>query len=131
MNGLMIVRMDEETGKTETGLLYKPGEAREHLFRRGTILRTSPGWAKKVRPGHHDVWREIPCPFKPGTRILFLFFYGHATFKRFRESIGDQNVILLKPEDVLLWDDPEIDGHGIDDVSLSVSRVNNGEVKQS
>lgn len=122
LNGYMTIRMDPESDMTESRLLYKPGGAREHLFHRGTVLRTSMGWTKKVRPGKVDVWRELPCPLEPGTRVLFLFFYGHRTFERFREKIGDRDVIMLKPEDVVLYDDPEREGPGIDDISLSVGR---------
>jgi len=109
--------MDPETKTTETGLIVKPDGAREHLFRRGTILRVSDAWVQSKRTGR---WRRLPCPMQAGTRVLFPFYYGDKVFERFRAAIGDKDVVLMKPEDILLYDYEE-EGRGVDDVTLSVT----------
>ena len=113
------MKMDEGSDKTETGILFKPQGAKEHLYRKATILKTSDGWAKREKKDGSFTWRLIPCPFKPGMRILFPFYYGEKTFEKFRKAVDDPLVIMLKPEDVLLYDDPSLEGRGLDDIVLS------------
>jgi hypothetical protein len=39
-------------------------------------------------------------------------------FRHFKDMLGSENYVLLKPEDVLLYDDSELEGLGLDDVVL-------------
>jgi hypothetical protein len=118
INGYLLVRADPEKWQSESGLIVRPEGSREHLWRRGTILRGSDGWAKMRQKNGDLKWRKIPCPFDPGTRIIFAFYYAEYS-NQLRVLVDDPNVLLLKPEDIVLYDDPELKGKGIDDVSLS------------
>lgn len=120
INGWVLVRVDTlRKNITESGVLYLPNEAREHLYQRATVVKTSDGWVKReLKSGHGHVYRRLPCPFTVGTRVLIPFFYAHKTFKRFREFIESDLVVPIKPEDVVLYDDPSGEGWGIDDVKI-------------
>lgn len=113
INGWVLVRADPDSERTASGLLVKPQKAREHLFMRGTVLSVSDGW----KPGKSGVkWKPVPCPIPVGARVAFLWFYSDHPCAGFRAWLGDDSIIPLKMEDVLLYDDPELEGRGIDDV---------------
>lgn len=116
LNGWMLVEMDPLSEKTEGGLLYKPSpDSKEHLLRKGTVLKVSDGWVYKP----DGRCRPLSCPLKPQARILFSALHGDKIyFRHFKDMLGSENYVLLKPEDVLLYDDSELEGLGLDDVVL-------------
>ena len=116
LNGWLLIRADPENERTESGLIVKPPGACEHLFRLGTAVMVSDGWAPTSKPGR---WKRVPCPISVGARVLFLFFYALEPCSGFRAWTGDPTLIPMKMEDVLLYEDPELEGAGLDDVSFS------------
>ena len=92
LNGWVFVYADEEDKFTESGIILKPQGAREHLFRKGTVLATSHRWAPK---GNSDYVKLVPCPIPVDSRVVFLFFYAEHPSAMFRAWAGDNRLIPL------------------------------------
>jgi co-chaperonin GroES (HSP10) len=124
LNGWMVVKMDPEEWTTEHGLIVRPQGSREHLWRKGTVLKVSDGWARLQQKDKSFKYRRVPATLEPGMRILFPFYLGEKMFPTIKQMLADDNMVLLKPEDVILYDDPNIEGLGIDEVDLSEGNPN-------
>lgn len=117
LNGWMLVRMDEEKQLTDGGLLYKPDKSsKEHLLRKGTVLKTSRQFQMSKKKGYEF---EVEVPIKEGYRVLFSAIHGDKIyFRTFKEMADDNNLVLLKPSDILLYEDPKEEGRSIDGARL-------------
>lgn len=121
LSGFMLVEMDDEQETTESGVLVKPAGAREHLYRLGTVLRGSPVPVRTKSPSGEFKCRCLSAPVPDGTRIMFTFFYGDRYwYRQFRQQVGRQ-YIFLKADDVILYDDVDREGRGLDDLSFSAA----------
>jgi co-chaperonin GroES (HSP10) len=122
LNGWMVIKPDDLSDKTESGLLYKVSHYSEHLNLRATVLKVS---KVNVRIKKNDgifKYRMIESGIKPGARILFPALYvDKYYFIQFREMFGKEYA-LLKPDDVLLYENLDDEGAiGIDDLDLSIT----------
>ena len=116
LNGWFVVKMDPLSEKVDSGLVYKPDKTcYEHLQRKGTVLKTSRMYKTNAKGKEY----EVPIDLKPGYRIVFSAIQGDRIyFHHFRKKMGDENIIMLLPSDVLLYENPEDEGVSLDDLTL-------------
>jgi len=97
MGDRILVRMDPESEKTISGLLFKPDDAHETVFRTGEVIDVGPGkWIDKKN-------ERIPMPVERGEGVLFIKFVATSTktAESLKAHLGDAEA-LLQPNDVLL-----------------------------
>jgi len=97
MNDRILLRLDPESNKVASGLLFKPDDAHESILRTGEVIDVGPGrWADKGD-------QRIPVGVEIGEGVLFIKFV--ATSTKTAESLQAhlaKDEALITPNDVLL-----------------------------
>lgn len=97
MGDRILVKIDPESEKTASGLLFKPDDAHETIVQTGEVIDVGPGrWAEKEH-------RRIPVGVEPGEGVVFVKFV--ATSTKTAESLKahlSKDEAILQPGDILL-----------------------------
>lgn len=97
MGDRILVKLDPESKKTISGLLFKPDDAHETVFRTGEVIAVGPGrWPDKGN-------ERIPMPVERGEGVLFIKFVATSTktAESLKVHLGEDEA-LLQPNDILL-----------------------------
>jgi chaperonin GroES len=106
INDSILIRFDKESDKVNSGLLYKPEGAAEHIFGTGEVLAVGPGkWNNKG--GRYE-----PMLVQVGDGVAVIKFLSKTeTGKYVQYALGDDQLVI-KPSDVLFTfdrkDPPEL-----------------------
>lgn len=97
MGDRILLRMDPESNKVASGLLFKPDDAHETILRTGEVIDVGPGrWAEKEN-------KRIPVGVEIGEGVVFVKFV--ATSTKTAESLQahlSKDEALITPNDILL-----------------------------
>ncbi|MCK4306523.1 MAG: hypothetical protein KAY24_19935 [Candidatus Eisenbacteria sp.] len=96
LNDNVLIKLETESETTASGLLIKPQDKHEHVFRAGRVVQVGPGkWTVK------DVREPMFC--KAEMRILFIKFVAtHTESARRVQSIVGKDYAIIKDYDALL-----------------------------
>lgn len=103
MNDSILIKLDEDSNKTVSGILYKPDGACEHVLRTAEVLGVGPG--KYVAKA--DVRDKIDL--KEGDGVLFIKFVTYTNTSQEIQQVIGKDKAIIRPADVLLVynrDDP-------------------------
>jgi co-chaperonin GroES (HSP10) len=93
----VVIRMDpDEETVGDAGILLKPENADGHPLATGEVIAKGPGkWTKKnVRE---------PIPVEVGDGVVFVRYHKEVhTNKQFRGMEGNDQLVILKPKDIML-----------------------------
>jgi len=97
MGDRVLIRLDPESDKTMSGLLFKPDDAHESVLRTGEVIDVGPGrWTEKGD-------KRIPLGVEIGEGVVFIKFV--ATNTKTAESLQmhlNEGEALITPNDILL-----------------------------
>lgn len=91
------VKVDAESERTKSGLIFKPMDAHETILQTGIVVDTGPGcWSD-------DGSKRVPLNVKKGDGVLFIKFVVTATqnAKAINQYLNDQEG-LIREGDILL-----------------------------
>jgi co-chaperonin GroES (HSP10) len=97
MRDCILVHLDPEKETIGSGLLIKPENAHEHVFRTAKVLQVGPGkWV-----GDPSV--RAPMEVQPGDGVVFVKFVAtHTETAKSIQRVVGQEQAIIHPEDVLL-----------------------------
>lgn len=97
----VLIKLDPESNKTQSGILYKPDGAHEHVLRTGVVLQVGPG---KYLTDDTDA--RQPMGVEPGDGVLFIKFVAtHTeTAKSIREYLKEDEALLQLSDIMLVFD---------------------------
>lgn len=102
MGDNILVRMDAESNRTASGVLFKPDDALETILRTGEVIAVGPG--KFAKRGDQDLNTRVPICVEVGEGVVFNRFV--ATHTKTAEALHqfalDKDEALIKPSDILL-----------------------------
>jgi len=96
LNDSIVIKIDPQSEKTVSGLLYKPADAYEHTFATAEVLAVGPGkWIK-------DTDKKTPMHIEKGDGVIFVLFLKEtASNKAIQHTLG-KDVLIIHPNDVCL-----------------------------
>lgn len=104
INERLLVKMDEESDTTESGLLFKPDNAHEHAYATGEILAFGYVHERKLKGTSKTKRVKEPYPIpdiEVGLKCCFVKFRKLQDSNiKVQQSFGD-GILILKPEDLL------------------------------
>jgi co-chaperonin GroES (HSP10) len=97
LNDNVMIRLEPESETTASGLIIKPQDKHEHVFRAGRVVQVGPGgWAEE-----DEVRKPMFC--KEGMRVLFVKFVAtHTQSARHVQSIIGKDHAIIKDYDAML-----------------------------
>lgn len=100
----VLVRLDPESNKTKSGILYKPDGAMEDILRTGEILQVGPG-----KYLFDDQRLRQPMDVHPGDGVVFVKFVAtHTeTAKGISKYLGENEAFLQLSDIMLVYDRAE------------------------
>jgi co-chaperonin GroES (HSP10) len=104
LNDNVMIKLEPESDTTASGLIIKPQDKHEHVFRAGRVVQVGPGgWNDKT-----DVREPMMC--EVGMRVLFVKFVAtHTQSARHVQSIIGKDYAVIKDYDALLVLDDKFD----------------------
>ena len=107
MGNSVLIQLDPESNKVDSGILYKPDGAMEHVLRTGVVLDVGPG-----KYLNNDNSLRQPMDVSPGDGVVFVKFVAtHTeTAKSIQKYVGDDKAILQYSDIMLVYDraDPPV-----------------------
>jgi co-chaperonin GroES (HSP10) len=98
----ILIRLDPESEKTSSGIIFRPNEAMETILRTGEIIGTGPGkWAKNK---DIDLDTRVPMVVEVGEGVIINRFIASntKTAENLHQFILDEDEALIKASDILL-----------------------------
>jgi len=108
MNDWVLVKMDPQSERTISGILYKPDGAYETILRTGFVVDVGPGpLAKKGEDRYLDF--HVPTGLEKGDGVVFndIIATKTKTAEAVRQAALGKDECLIRPNDVLLVFDRE------------------------
>lgn len=104
LNDNVMIKLEPESEVTASGLIIKPQDKHEHVFRAGRVVRIGPG-------KRNDKTNEREPMFcKVGMRVLFVKFVAtHTQSARHIQSIIGNDYAMIKDYDALCELDDDFD----------------------
>jgi co-chaperonin GroES (HSP10) len=97
MRDCILVELDPEKETVGSGILIKPENAHEHVFRTAKVLQVGPGkWV-----GDPSV--RAPMTVAPGEGVVFVKFVAtHTETAKSIQHVVGKDKAIIHPEDILL-----------------------------
>jgi len=102
MGDNILIRLDTESEKTSSGIIFRPNEAMETILRTGEVISVGPGrWAKNK---DIDLDMRIPMVVEVGEGVIINRFIASntKTAETLHQFILDEDEALIKASDILL-----------------------------
>jgi co-chaperonin GroES (HSP10) len=91
----ILIRFDPESDKVESGLLFKPTDATEHIFAKAEILSVGPGkWYPKGST-------RAPMLMQPGDGVVVIRYLAKTKTGTFVQYVLGDDQLVIKPSDIL------------------------------
>jgi co-chaperonin GroES (HSP10) len=98
----ILIKMDPDSDKTASGILFKPADALETILLTGVVAAVGPGkWAKR---GDRNLSTRIPVGVEVGEGVVFNRFIASNTksAEALHQFALDADEALIKAGDILL-----------------------------